>query len=170
MGKRKKRKTLVRQALQRKIDDSPSIPRELRERNQWTCWDEEQSQKVPYNPTTGRRASCKDPSDWISYDEASAAVEPNEYDGINFALSEDDPYVGLDLDHCIEDEQIAPWAKKRVEALNSYTTISPSGTGLRIFIKGKIPGVRRKKDHVEMYDASKFLSVTENHLAGTGLY
>ena len=57
-----------------------------------------------------------------------------------------------------------------MEALNSYTTISRSGTGLRIFIKGKIAGVRRKKGHVEMYDASKFLSVTENHLAGTGLY
>ena len=50
----------------------------------------------------------------------------------------DGPYVqgcGIDLDCCIDPAtgEIEPWAVEIIERLGSYTEVSPSGTGLKIF-------------------------------------
>ena len=84
-------------------------------------------------------------------------------------MTDDDPYSGVDLDHCRDPETgiIQQWALDIVEMLNSYTEVSPSGAGLRIFVRGDLPAGRRKKGAVEMYDAERYLTVTGDHLAGT---
>ena len=79
--------------------------------------------------------------------------------------------TGVDLDHCRDQEtgQIEPWAVEVVTLIDSYTEVSPSGTGLRIICRGKIPGPRRRKGSVEMYDESspRYLTITGVHLEGT---
>ena len=41
---------------------------------------------------------------------------------------------GIDLDTCIDDEgTVTAWAREIVELMNSYTEVSPSGHGLKIF-------------------------------------
>ena len=81
--------------------------------------------------------------------------------------------VGIDLDKCRNPEtgEITPWAADIVDRLNSYTEVSPSGTGLRILCKGELPPGARRKGLVEMYDHSspRYLTITGHRLSGTKL-
>jgi len=47
-----------------------------------------------------------------------------------------------------------------VERLNSYTEKSPSGTGIHIFIKAKLPPGGRKKGDFECYESGRYLTMT----------
>src|SRR5262249_50949154 len=89
--------------------------------------------------------------------------------GIGYVFAPDDPYVGIDLDHCVDLEtlDIAAWAKAHIGALKSYTEQSPSGTGLHILVKGTLPPGGRRKGRVEMYDAGRFFTITGWHVSGT---
>jgi len=59
-----------------------------------------------------------------------------------------------------------PQAAEIVQSLNSYTKLSPSGTGLHILSYGQLP---RKGIHtaIEMYGQDRFTTITTNHLPGT---
>jgi len=126
--------------------------------------------KVPYNPRTGQRASSTDPHTWASYSEALSTYHGSaQLDGIGYVLSPDDPYVGVDLDKCRDRDSgaIQTWARQIVDRLNSYTEISPSQTGLRIFIRGTLPPHGRRKGPLEIYSQARFLTITGNRLPGT---
>ncbi|MDA1196203.1 MAG: phage/plasmid primase, P4 family, partial [Planctomycetota bacterium] len=84
-------------------------------------------------------------------------------------FSGDDPYVGIDLDGCLDPEtgQLAAWAARIVTLLDSYTEISPSGRGVHIFVCGVIPGPRRRVGPVEMYSSGRYFTVTGRRLPGT---
>jgi putative DNA primase/helicase len=122
-----------------------SIPKELIERRRWVCWQIEYREgrptKVPINPQTGARASSTDPQTWSDYATAVKARERLRLNGVGFVFSASDPYIGIDLDNCRNPEtgEIAPKALKIVKLLNSFTEISPSGCGLHIFVRGKLP-------------------------------
>ena len=77
---------------------------------------------------------------------------------------------GFDLDDCrnVGTKMIDRWALEIVKRFNSYTELSPSGTGLRIFLRGKLPAAGRHKGGIEVYDSKKFLSVTGRKLTGHG--
>ena len=47
-----------------------------------------------------------------------------------------------------------------VERFNSYTEVSPSGTGLHILCRGKLPGEAVKKPRGEMYDRARYFTIT----------
>jgi hypothetical protein len=152
-----------------------AIPIALREQAQWVAWRYEQINgrrtKIPYNPRDGHRARSNDPRTWGSADEAQAALAQGGYDGVGFMLRAGDPFVGVDLDHCFDPQTgaLLPWAAEIVETLDSYTEVSPSGTGLRIFARGTLPPreLGRREGPVEMYSDRRFLSVTGQHLSGT---
>jgi putative DNA primase/helicase len=144
-------------------------PAELAKRPQWVAWrlvareGEAKPTKVPYAPRTGRLASTTDPSTWASFEEAAAFCTSNEWaSGVGYVLSADDPYVGIDLDACRDPKtgHLQPWARSIVKRLNSYTEISPSGTGLRIFVRGELPPHGRRKGHIEIYSQARFLTIT----------
>ena len=81
--------------------------------------------------------------------------------GLGFVLTADDPFVGIDLDNCFTEEgKILPWAQEIVEMIDSYTEVSPSGTGIRIFVKGKLPGEHCRTGNIEMYQQGRYLTVT----------
>src|SRR5262249_16427040 len=84
-------------------------------------------------------------------------------DGPGFVLCENDGFVGIDLDHCVSDQKISLWALKIIFELESYTEFSPSGSGVRIFLKGKLPPAGRKRGSIEMYESSRYLTVTGQH-------
>ena len=164
---------------------SNKIPAELKDFPQWVLWSNEsrndKQTKVPYN-VNGTRASVTNPMSWSSFEEALAAYEdaladhqtnPDRYggecrySGIGFVLTRDDPFVGVDLDHCVTDGVIEDSAQSIVDRLDSYSEVTPSGEGLRIFIKGSLPQGGRKKGNTEMYESGRFLTVTGQHLEGT---
>ena len=86
-------------------------------------------------------------------------------------FSEDDPYCGIDIDACRNPEtgEITKLARQIIDRMASYSEISPSGTGVKIFIRGVVPGLRRKnpKKKTEVYDRRRFFACTGHHLPGT---
>lgn len=136
-------------------------------RPQWALWRKEQrsgkTTKMPYQVRhPNLNASHSDPATWASFDEAVSVLSRGEHDGLMFAFSETDNLVGVDLDDCIKDGVLEPWAARIVEAFASYSELSPSGKGLHIILKGKLPGEKkgRKKGPVEVYEALRFFTVT----------
>jgi len=154
-------------------ESSPTVkpPDVLMTRRAWCCWRLEERDgkpsKVPYNPRTGRRAKSNDASTWVDYATALAAAP--RYEGLGIFFS--DGLCGVDLDKCRDPESglVEAWAQGIVDALNSYTETSPSGTGVHVILFGELPTGRRKRGLVEAYDASspRYFCWTGNHLAGT---
>ena len=149
------------------------IPPFLKNNGQFCNWKYEQRDgnqtKVPYIPGTTRRADVSNPATFAAFDAAASATD---YDGIGIRVS--GRIVGIDLDHCIENGKLLPWAQPIVDRFrDTYIEISPSGTGLRIFCL--LPGDFRydtqtyyiKHGDIEIYIPShtnRFLTVTGNAL------
>ena len=145
----------------------------MRDLRQWLCWRVEERDgkptKIPYSPLTGARASSTNPESWTSYTEAVSACKERDYDGIGFVFTPEDDLCGVDLDGCLDPEtgEIESWAQQIVEELDSYTEISPSGTGVHVLVRAKLPEGRNRKGRFETYDRGRYFTVTGKHLAGT---
>ena len=130
----------------------------------WTLTQDDK--KIPINPTTGRAASTTDPNTWTPLDEALDALKKGKGRGIGFVFSKEDPFTGIDIDHCVLNTKIIPEAREVVTNVWSYTERSPSQEGLHIIVKGTIPEGRRK-DGIEIYSSGRYFTLTTNHLRGT---
>lgn len=147
--------------------DLERVPAELRQRPQWVTWKYEKGTKVPYGAKTGRKASSTDPATWATYEQATAARSRRHHAGVGYVFSADDPYTGIDLDDCIDDAgDVAPWAQTIVDAMQTYTEVSPSGTGLKMWVRGTIPR-SVKTAQIEIYTQSRYFTVTGQQLTGT---
>ncbi len=75
------------------------------------------------------------------------------------------PYVGIDIDHCIKDGVYSDLAKDVIALFQSYTEISPSGTGVHIICKGQLISSGKKNSQLglEVYDTGRYFTVTEKH-------
>ena len=158
------------------VRNTDMIPRALRVTPQWVAWRYEirdgKKTKVPYNAATGIRAESDNEATWATFEDALAFHRANSWtDGIGLVVSDDDDFVGIDLDHCRDAEtgDIAEWAMEIVRTVDSYTEITPSNEGLRIFARGSLPSYGRKKGNFEIYESGRYLTVTGNHLEGTPL-
>lgn len=152
-----------------RLSELAAVPLELRERNQWVVWrlahrpGQPKPTKVPYDAVTGRKASSTDPRTWRSwYDAIRRLARDKSMHGLGFAFSTDDPYTGVDLDHCRDAEtgEIEPWALNIVHNLNGYTELSPSGTGVHVIVGALLPPGRCRKGGIEMYDRGRYFTVT----------
>jgi len=160
--------------------DPAHVPDALRERPQWVVWRYEtrggRPTKVPIDPQTGRGASSTDPSTWTTYHDVVAACRASDaYAGVGYVFSADDPFTGVDLDGCVDEHgAIVAGAREIIDSLNSYTEISPSGRGVKIFLAAHKPegaGCRSRAiegfKETEVYDRGRFFTVTGRHVAGT---
>jgi hypothetical protein len=154
------------------------VPDSLAELKQWIVWRYEQrdggkSTKVPYQ-INGCHASSTDPKTWCSWDEALKTWHENlsRWSGTGFVFSADDPFFGIDLDDCVEaDGKLKPWALPIMERFfDSYAEISPSGRGIKLWGRGRLPGGGAAfplgDGRVEIYDQARYFTVTGNHWAG----
>ena len=143
-----------------------NIPDELKQLNNWCVWKFEKRNgkrtKIPFNAETGEFAKSNDKSTWSSYE---TAVNAEGVDGIGFFF--EPPYLGIDIDDIDDDlhrfkqgDKLDNIVSEFNEAFKSYTEVSPSGNGLHIIVKGKIPGSRRRKGNIEMYDSGRFFTMT----------
>ncbi len=137
-------------------------PEELRERRQWVC----HRAKVPYRATGPGLASSTDPATWATYEQAVEACRRHHHDGVGFVFTPDDPFTGIDLDHCRNPEtgELAPWAAEIVAMFpGAYVEASPSGTGVHIITRGTAPHNGSQAycgGKVEMYDRGRYFTVT----------
>jgi primase-polymerase (primpol)-like protein len=146
-----------------------NIPERLTERPQWVNYRLEERDgkmtKVPYTPGTLRRASSTDLMTWRAFSEALAAYEQSEprYSGIGFVFCSADPFVGIDLDDCRNQEsgEIAPWAQEIIDSVQEgYVEVSPSGTGIHIVVEGSVRRGGMRKGKLEMYGRDRFFAFT----------
>jgi putative DNA primase/helicase len=145
---------------------------ELQDLPQWVVWrgelEDSKQKKIPYNPHyRNARASVKIPKSWGTLDESLTALESGHYSGLGFMITP--PLVMIDLDHSIDSATQTitdPQAAEIVQSINSYTELSPSGTGLHVLAYGQLPG---KGIHtaIEMYGQDRFTTITTHHVAGT---
>lgn len=149
---------------------NPAIE-ELSQRRQWVGWKYETRNgkltKVPKS-IKGGDAKSNDPATWGDFVEVQVYARENNLDGIGFVFSEGDPYIGIDLDDCLDSlGHLFPKAAAVLEMANSYAEISPSGKGLKIFAKGDIPVTGKKQGNFEMYKSLRYFCVTGNHWPGS---
>lgn len=153
---------------------STNIPEELTGRDQWVSWkfgkprSNGKRAKDPIDPATGRRAKTNDPSTWGTHQQALAAAKEHGHDGVGFVLTPEDPFVFIDLDGVIAPKtgRVEPWAIGVVESFGSYTEISPSGTGLRIAVLGRMPFKKAGTPPVELFSQGGYVTITGNTLIG----
>ena len=159
---------------------------QLRERGaRFVCWRYEivdgRQAKVPKRPS-GTWASVIEPASWSGLDQCMAAVEPMGFTGVGFVLAAEcdlaadwKPILCVDLDGCRNPEtgEIEPWAMDIVRDFRSYTEVSPSATGLKIFfmvdedtaIRGGTLGIRKtdgvgRNQQIEVYTTKRYCALT----------
>lgn len=166
------------------------LPDDLTELDQWVVWKQQDGTKVPYSIHTGRRASTLQPNDWSTYEQASHFLQthPGNYSGLGFVFVQDGGLAGVDLDDCIDEKgNVKAWASGVLQQLVTYAEISPSGRGIKLWIRAKLPGPGAKvtidalgrvldnpKDpardgQVEIYDRGRYFTVTGHLLPGSPL-
>lgn len=145
----------------------------------WVVWksvmQDDKPKKVPLNPHTGKYASPTNPDTWADYETAAAAAvrmdcTDNRTGGIGLMFGlEPCSYAGagIDIDDCISpDGKISDMAADIIRIMNSYTEISPSGTGIHILFRLSTPlaeigkGNRNDTIGLEIYDSRRYLTVT----------
>ena len=111
-----------------------SLAKEIR----WVAWLEELTKKVPKNPRNGRNAEV--PTNPKTYGTRAAAISRAQkikggYGIVLGKLPNGQHLAGIDLDSCRDAESgaIAHWAKDVIDRFDTYTEISPSGSGTKLF-------------------------------------
>jgi hypothetical protein len=156
------------------------VPDTLAEHDQWVLWRYESRKgkptKVPYQ-VSGNRADSTSPKTWASFEEALRAWQLNRqrYTGLGFVFSKEDSLVGVDLDDSLDERgEVKAWATRAVERFSdTYTEISPSGQGLKIWARGSLPanlpGVQIGDGAIELYNHSRYFAVTGRAFRGAPL-
>jgi hypothetical protein len=158
-----------------------NIPAELRPLKLWGLWRYDRRDgewtKPPVDPATMRVGDKLKITGKYTLDEvlAARASGRGEADGVCVCLpvelpaEQDVPVLCvIDQDDCRDPEtgEIAEWARAIIDRFNSYTEVSPSGTGVKVFLLARKPGLRCKTGNVEVYNVKKMLTVTGLRLDG----
>ena len=149
------------------------LPAALTTHDQWLCWRAEDRDgkmtKVPIDPSAGGFASTTDSTTWSDFETAIDRAQNGAVDGVGFVFTDEDPIVGVDLDDCRipETGKTREWATDIIERLDSFTEISPSGTGYHVLVEGSLPDDRNRKGDIECYETARFFTVTGDHLNDT---
>jgi hypothetical protein len=144
------------------------IPESLRAERRWVVWRYNTEQKkIPYQAARPEiEAKINDERTWSDFAPAQAAVDAGRAQGTGFVLGEG--WAGVDLDDCRDSETgtLKPVAQAIVAALDTYCEVSPSGTGLKLYLKAWL-GKNYVKTGLECYAGRRYFCVTAQHLAGT---
>lgn len=159
-----------------------TIPAELRTLS-WVLWrseprGEDKPAKVPYQiafPLS--RASSTNPSTWGTFEDAVEAYlslvafppDPvrGPLAGVGCVLTAAAGITCIDLDRVIGPSgELDARAETIVERCDSWAEVSPSGTGLHLFVHGTVPRAL-KGNQIEVYADARYICVTGHQWAGT---
>mgnify|MGYP003375701289 CR=1 FL=1 len=165
------------------INNFSAIPADLTALPQWVCWHYEtrngKQTKPPIQAKSNGKllhAKSNDPETWADFDTAVAAAVRLNMEGVGLNVWEDDGLTGLDLDHVFDPAtgELDPLAAEVVDRFAgvTYTEVSPSGTGIRIWCKGKPQRSGKcsgtvKWLEVYSYPSKRYLTVTGNQWPGS---
>lgn len=159
---------------------------ELTLRNEKPKWDKVLKSRPPVvEGLPGQRrplgyASSTDPSTWTDFNDVmadiilleEAAKAPGRV-GVGYVIDDRDPFTVIDLDDCRDPDtgDITPAASAIISRFDSYAEVSPSGKGVKIFIRGKTADGSRTRTSrhpgIEIYSRKRFCTVTGLRLSGS---
>ena len=157
------------------------LPEMMLNRDQWLLWKAEDGRKIPRAPwqTDGelQYVDATNPENWVPFEQAKEWAEklPQRCE-LAFSLTPDDSIVFLDIDDVVGDGGITAPAQSLVNAADSYTALSTSGSGLHVFLKGTLPSdiksIRGELEDegdgsIEVYDRNRFVAITGFHISNT---
>lgn len=156
-------------------DPLPLVPAQLKAIPLWNAWkyvpdpNRPKPRKIPHQ-SNNKWADTMQPHQWGPYDAAIARLSTGVFAGVGILLVA--PIVGLDKDNCVKDNVISAEAWELILEADSYTEISPSGTGIRIFVSSSwAPSLDApqgfNRGGIELYFGKRFLTVTGRHVEGT---
>jgi putative DNA primase/helicase len=152
------------------------IPAPLLRHLQWICGryvvrdHGRKPDKQPVNPRSLANAGVHWANTWSTFEVAYATYrhyQNQRVHGLGFVLTPDDPYVVVDLDNCVHEHEIESAADQVIHNLGSYTEISPSGRGLHILLACPEFHDNMRREAIEVYSYSRYVTITGHHVAGT---
>ena len=161
-----------------------TIPSSLRAQPNWLCWcavhEGGKLRKPPIQAAgqnQGMLADKTNPQHLCSFERAKRFYELHKGDplqggvvaGVGFVLTKQTGIVGIDLDHCVEDGIVNTWASGIIESVGGFAELSPSGTGVHIYIKGSLPWPNKRTNEIELYSHNSYLTVTGHWLRAKGV-
>src|SRR5215217_1761832 len=149
---------------------SENVPEELKSGDVWVTCDEYKVPLIAIENGAVFAAASTDPDTWRSYETALATFEENEHIiGIGRVITSDEDYVGVDLDDCLDANtgELTPWASALITRLDSYAEVSPSGTGVKIWVKAPEITTAYKKPGLEVYPRGRYFTVTGLRFGGS---
>jgi putative DNA primase/helicase len=164
----------------------------------WVGWREVQrngrATKVPFDPRTGEEAKSTDPTTWATRGEAESWAIFSDRGGVGIVLSQinggDCCLCGIDLDTCRDPktEIFQDWAQEVIGRLKTYTEVSPSGTGAKLFFthaSSDLPAIEKLFDGkggrqfkngggehcpaIEVYRTGRYFTVTDESIGSTDI-
>lgn len=155
---------------------SIEAPEELKSLPGWLIWRYEQHpgeakpRKVPFYVEGGRRfgqqGSPQDRGKLTTFAMARDEAMKRGFDGVGFALLPDWGLTALDFDKCVAPDGSLPADITSIVA-NTYSEYSPSGEGIRAFVRGNLGN---HKSHAEgdrygfeTFNTNGFVTITGRH-------
>ena len=153
-----------------------NIPASLKAERRWCVWQTfpTVSGKLTKKPMRAGAPkiglSKTTPSQWQDFSTALAAYEKEpKIDGLGFVCG--GGFVALDFDECCDEftRELSEPVSEIVSRLNSYSEFSPSGRGVRVFVRGTLPGknIASKAQGFEVYSEGGYVTVTGFRVPGT---
>ena len=149
-------------------------PDEMRNLPAWLVWrfeyheGEDKPRKVPYYTTGskrhGKQGSPQDLQQLTTFDAARTAAARRGFDGVGFVPMPEFNICALDFDHCVTNGELHPDLEAIVTG--TYAEYSPSGTGVRAFVKGQYGNSKARGEPYgfEVFSSKGFVTVTGNRL------
>jgi hypothetical protein len=154
-----------------------SIPQELKDRAKWARWKRTPaSDKLPTNIDDTAMFWQQMPETRLAFNQ----VEP--FRTIGWFIDPSFEIIVIDLDGCRDKETgiIHPLVQHWIDQSHSYAEISQSGTGVKLYLRGTIPGNKPiintnvpwrtspDQEHIgiELYAENKFIAITGNKIPG----
>lgn len=134
--------------------DRDSLPEILKRHDRWGLWravwrlnkqGKGRWEKVPLKSTNR-------PEEWEDFETVWAQyLIAGDRTGMGFLMTGIDDLIAFDLDHCLDERGLAePWAADLMHRVGSYTEVTVSRTGLRIFAHGHYATDWVNKDTVSL--------------------
>ena len=149
-----------------------NMPVALKTGNRYVAWKvvlrDGNPTKVPVN-LWGVETDITNPQKLSDLDSVVAMVAArDDLKGVGRAFIPEDGLVGIDFDNARDPETGEPteFAKTWLLRFNTYSEVSPSQSGYKLWCRGEIPGERRRntKLGVEVYSDKRFFTLTGHRL------
>jgi len=159
--------------------------------SRWLTWKQaDDGRKIPRAPyhnsdRPDTYVSAQDPTIWTDFDSASDWAEKLPHHELAYVIPNRDDFdtdlVVVDYDDARDPDtgEIHPVVHEHLKDADSYADVSPSGTGIHILCRGRLPErVKTISDDlpehdafpeasIEVYESARFITMTGTHIAGT---